>query len=103
MCRLDTSCSARQFWNYQRRQLYVMDTYCNAHNKRLNHTMLALHCYLSWAFILALLLTGLDLISALMRSVIDTEVSPGSADMSIVGSHYWRPSLLFNSMSVVWS
>ncbi|CAL5219139.1 g915 [Coccomyxa viridis] len=70
---LDTSCSARQFWNYQRRQLYVMDTYCNAHNKRLNHTMLALHCYLSWAFILALLLTGLDLISALMRSVIDTE------------------------------
>ena len=64
-CRLDAACTAKQCWNYLRRQLYVMDTYCNAHNRTLNHTMLALHSYLSWAFILPLFLTGLDLAAAL--------------------------------------
>lgn len=65
LCRLDAACTAKQCWNYLRRQLYVMDTYCNAHNRTLNHTMLALHSYLSWAFILPLFLTGLDLAAAL--------------------------------------
>ena len=50
-CRLDKACSFGQFWNYLRRQLYVMDTYASSHNRRLNHIMLALHCYLSWAFV----------------------------------------------------
>ena len=88
-CRLDTSCSARQFWNYQRRQLYVMDTYCNAHNRRLNHIMLALHCYLSWAFVIALVLTGLELITALTWSAADTQVSSGDAHTALRFGH-WR-------------
>lgn len=41
-----------QYWNYLHRQLYVMDTYCNDANKRLNHTMMALHPYLSLAFVI---------------------------------------------------
>jgi hypothetical protein len=43
------------YWNYLRRQLFVMDTYASAHNRRVNHTMLALHAYLSWAVVLPLL------------------------------------------------
>lgn len=43
------------YWNYLWRQLFVMDTYASAHNRRVNHTMLALHCYLSWAIVLPLL------------------------------------------------
>ena len=39
------------YWNYLRRQLYVMDTWAGAHNRRLNHGMLALHCWLSWALV----------------------------------------------------
>lgn len=42
------------YWNYLRRQLFVMDTYASAHNQRVNHTMLALHCYLSWAIVIPL-------------------------------------------------
>lgn len=61
--RLDPSCTAEQFWNYLRRQLYVMDTYYNTHNRSLNHTMLALHGYLSWAFIVPFVLTVLELIA----------------------------------------
>ena len=33
------------YWNYLRRQLFVLDTYTNAHNRRLNHTMALVH---SW-------------------------------------------------------
>lgn len=51
MCRLEKECSVGKFWNYFRRQLYVMDTYTNKHNKHLNHTMLALHSYLSLVFV----------------------------------------------------
>ena len=43
------------YWNYLRRQLFVMDTYASAHNRRVNHTMLTLHAYLSWAVVLPLL------------------------------------------------
>ena len=84
LCRLDAACTAEQCWNYLRRQLYVMDTYCNAHNRTLNHTMLALHSYLSWAFILPLLLTGLDLAAAL------------PAWSSEVCVCFWMPSLLLS-------
>ncbi len=49
---LDEQVSLQRYWNYLRRQLYVMDTYVTPHNRLVNHTMLALHTYLSWAFVL---------------------------------------------------
>ena len=45
-----------QWWNYLRRQLFVMDTYSSPANARLNHAMLALHAYLSSALLAAFLL-----------------------------------------------
>ena len=36
----------RQWWNYMRRQLFVMDTYSTTHNKRVNHGMLLVLSYL---------------------------------------------------------
>ena len=44
-----------------------MDTYCNAHNRSLNHAMLALHSYLSWAFILPLVMTVAEVFAAVLR------------------------------------
>ena len=38
-----------RWWNYLRRQLFVMDTYSNAHNRRVNHAMLLVLSYLSLA------------------------------------------------------
>ena len=49
-CRLDPRFSWRRYWNYLRRQLFVMDTWAGATNRRINHTMMAAHSYLSWAF-----------------------------------------------------
>ena len=49
--RLDSTYTLERYWNYLRRQLYVMDTYACAAAQRTNHAMLALHSYLSWAFV----------------------------------------------------
>ena len=57
--RLDGAYTLGRYWNYLRRQLYVMDTYACAAAARTNHTMLALHSYLSWAFVAPALLAGL--------------------------------------------
>ena len=49
-CRLDPCFSWRRYWNYLRRQLFVMDTWAGSTNRRINHTMMVAHSYLSWAF-----------------------------------------------------
>ncbi|KAK9864087.1 hypothetical protein WJX84_002864 [Apatococcus fuscideae] len=41
-----------QWWNYLRRQLYVLDTYASDKNRRTNHTMMLLHSWLSWGLVL---------------------------------------------------
>jgi hypothetical protein len=38
-----------------------MDTYASEYNRRVNHTMLALHCYLSWSFVGSVILTAAQL------------------------------------------
>lgn len=59
-CRLDGAYSPARYWNYLRRQLYVMDTYACAAGRRTNHTMLALHACLSWAFVAPAVLAALQ-------------------------------------------
>lgn len=49
---LEGSYSLRRYWNYLRRQLFVLDTYTSPHNRRTNHALAALHCYGSWGFVL---------------------------------------------------
>ena len=73
--RLDACCAAigrasvslERYWNYLRRQLYVMDTYVTPRNRLVNHSMLGLHTYLSWAFVLPCL-TGASVQTACMCS-----------------------------------
>jgi hypothetical protein len=50
--RIDGAYPLRRWWNYLRRQLYVMDTYSNAHNRRTNHTLALFHSYASWGVVL---------------------------------------------------
>lgn len=44
--------SWHRYWNYLRRQLFVMDTYVSLRNRQTNHTMMALHSYMSLAVII---------------------------------------------------
>ncbi|KAK9803983.1 hypothetical protein WJX72_010372 [[Myrmecia] bisecta] len=56
---LEGECGLRRYWNYLRRQLYVMDTYASPLNRRINHSMMVVHAYLSWAFVLPATTAGL--------------------------------------------
>jgi hypothetical protein len=57
-----------RYWNYLRRQLYVLDTYHSSHNKTLNHTMMLLHSYGSAVFTAAVLATSLQLVLLLVAA-----------------------------------
>ncbi len=50
--------SVRAYWNYLRRQLAVLDTYHNAHARRVNWALAALHAAASWGFALPALALG---------------------------------------------
>ena len=46
--RMSDNQSLKNWWNYLRRQLFVMDTYVSGRNKRINHGMLFVLSYLSF-------------------------------------------------------
>ncbi|GLC37638.1 hypothetical protein PLESTB_001665300 [Pleodorina starrii] len=50
--RLDPRMGWAAWLNYLHRQLFVLDTYTNDHNRRTNHTMMVLHSVLSWLLVL---------------------------------------------------
>jgi hypothetical protein len=58
---LDETQTLRQWWNYVRRQLFVMDTYANEWNRNVNHGMLFVLTYLSLATTVALVACGAHL------------------------------------------
>ena len=58
---MPASQSLVQWWNYLRRQLFVMDTYVTFHNRLVNHGMLLAISYLSVAAISALAFCALNL------------------------------------------
>ena len=55
---LDAELSFASYWNYCRRQVYVLDTYTTKFNRRVNHTLLVLHSYLSIGFVGSMLLNA---------------------------------------------
>ena len=54
--RLEAQTSWSSYWNYLRRQLYVLDTWASAHNRRTNYILMVAHCCVSWTFVAAALL-----------------------------------------------
>ncbi len=55
-CRLEQQHSWGQYWNYLRRQLFVLDTYSNHYNRTLNWGMMAFHSWASAAFALPVIM-----------------------------------------------
>jgi hypothetical protein len=51
-----------RYWNYLRRQLFVLDTYYNDSNRVANHTLMALHSYGSAVFTVAVAAALLQLL-----------------------------------------
>ena len=87
---LDASYSFASYWNYLRRQLVVLDTFANDHNRKTNHVMALLHCYFSWSFVIPCLIVVARLLvhgtlvglSLLLWTNNDTTVAVAVADVS---------------------
>lgn len=79
---LDGDYNLKRYWNYLRRQLFVLDTYSSSHNRRTNHSLALLHCYGSWSFVIPCLLVfariGLWSISRLISVATSSQLKPSS-------------------------
>ncbi|KAI8469454.1 MAG: hypothetical protein J3K34DRAFT_522121 [Monoraphidium minutum] len=69
----------RGYWNYLRRQLFVLDTYRGAHNRRLNYTLMAAHSWASFA-------VAVSLPAALLQL---TRATAPSAAAAAAAAHSW--------------
>ncbi|GIL68483.1 hypothetical protein Vafri_21752 [Volvox africanus] len=79
--RLDPRMTWAAWLNYLHRQLFVLDTYTNEHNRKTNHTMMWLHSILSWLLVLPSLAALLTLVARLSKLLI------GIATAVAVGRH----------------
>ena len=66
-----------QWWNYMRRQLFVMDTYSTSHNKLVNHGMLLVLSYLSLAVTSGVAMCAFDLCAWAHEIVTESGATPG--------------------------
>ncbi|GLI66855.1 hypothetical protein VaNZ11_010841 [Volvox africanus] len=68
--RLDDRMTWAAWLNYLHRQLFVLDTYTNEHNRKTNHSMMWLHSILSWLLVLPSLAALLTLVSRLCKLLV---------------------------------
>lgn len=61
----------KKYWNYLRRQLYVLDTYSSTSNRITNYSLAALHCYGSWGYCIPLYLVAAHALIGLITVALD--------------------------------
>eukprot|EP00850_Spirogloea_muscicola_P010612 SM000063S20002 [mRNA] locus=s63:263064:267377:+ [translate_table: standard] len=51
-----------KYWNYLRRQIFVLETYSSLYNRVLNRVLFLVHCYLSWGLVIPFLVAELHML-----------------------------------------
>eukprot|EP00850_Spirogloea_muscicola_P013057 SM000087S23339 [mRNA] locus=s87:49953:54292:- [translate_table: standard] len=51
-----------RYWNYLRRQIFVLETYSSLYNRVLNRLLFLVHCYLSWGLVIPFLVAELHML-----------------------------------------
>lgn len=54
-----------RYWNYLRKQTFVLESYINNVNRIMNRALFAIHCYLSWAFVAPYVMATIQVVGAL--------------------------------------
>ncbi|GAQ86905.1 Glucosylceramide Synthase (UDP-glucose-dependent) [Klebsormidium nitens] len=82
---LSGKCTVGRYWNYLRRQIFVLETYCSLHNQIVNRALFLAHCYLSWGLVLPLVPTAVHLALSLtsltargLRLLVPGDEHPGA-------------------------
>ncbi|GFH32763.1 uncharacterized protein HaLaN_32037, partial [Haematococcus lacustris] len=89
---LDRQSSWGQYWNYLRRQLFVLDTYFSSSSRLLNHGMMLLHSWASAAFAVAGLMILMSLSHIFLIAFITVALTI-TVDLSLITSSTMSPAM----------
>ncbi|XP_039139060.1 uncharacterized protein LOC120276398 [Dioscorea cayenensis subsp. rotundata] len=62
---LASDLSFARYWNYLRKQTFVLESYISKVNWLMNRALFSVHCYLSWAFVLPYFMASLHFLAAI--------------------------------------
>ncbi|GER51384.1 nucleotide-diphospho-sugar transferase superfamily protein [Striga asiatica] len=62
---LASDLSFGRYWNYLRKQTFVLESYTTKVNWIMNRALFSTHCYLSWGFVAPYIMSGIHLAAAL--------------------------------------
>ena len=54
-----------RYWNYLRKQTFVLESYTTKVNRVMNRALFTVHCYLSWGFVLPYIMAIVHVAAAL--------------------------------------
>lgn len=62
---LATDLNFGRYWNYLRKQTFVLESYATQVNWIMNRALFSVHCYLSWGFVMPYIMAGIYVAAAL--------------------------------------
>lgn len=74
-----------RYWNYLRKQTFVLESYISKVNWIMNRALFSSHCYLSWGFVAPYLMAVIHIAAALR--VASKEYSPEETTFASGGEH----------------
>lgn len=54
-----------RYWNYLRKQTFVLESYISEVNRKMNRGLFSFHCYASWGFVAPFVMSGIHVAAAL--------------------------------------
>ncbi|XP_008799937.1 uncharacterized protein LOC103714461 [Phoenix dactylifera] len=85
---LASDLSFPRYWNYLRKQTFVLESYVSKVNWLMNRALFSSHCYLSWSFVLPYFMALIHLAAALRAPFSDSlskETSASSCGLALAG------------------
>ncbi|XP_047338072.1 uncharacterized protein LOC124941763 [Impatiens glandulifera] len=76
-----------RYWNYLRKQTFVLESYTSNVNWRMNKALFSVHCYLSWGFVVPYIMALTHLAAAIIiysKELREGEIKPVFSGMKLV-------------------
>lgn len=78
-----------RYWNYLRKQTFVLESYNTPVNRIMNRALFYSHCWLSWSFVIPFAMSTLQLL-AFLRFIIGSPYLEKSLCTTGLSAVYWR-------------
>jgi hypothetical protein len=78
-----------RYWNYLRKQTFVLESYNTPVNRIMNRALFYSHCWLSWSFVIPFMMSTLQLL-AFLRFIIGSPYLEKSSCITGLSAVCWR-------------